>query len=147
MVNNTKLPFIRDYTKAGFTKSHVNDLWTKEKLRAKARFESGVGRVHQASQFSESSVPSVAKIIRVYSCQLVAKILRVFVSSWLNTKIAHFESIMQNKPNTLNTQMNVSSVITKHYENIANWKLGENKPNSKPIKANTNPIQTQFARG
>ena len=36
--------------------------------------------------------------------------------------------------------MNVRSLITVDYENIANWKLGENKPNSKPIKANTNPI-------
>jgi len=36
--------------------------------------------------------------------------------------------------------MNVTSLITVEYENIANWKLGENKPNSKPIKANTNPI-------
>jgi hypothetical protein len=58
---------------------------------------------------------------------------------------------MQNKPNLLNTQMNVSSVITNHYENKSNWKLGENKPNSKPIKPNTNPNkpntnpkQTQF---
>jgi hypothetical protein len=30
------------------------------------------------------------------------------------------------------------------YENIANWKLGKNKPNSKPIKAKTNPKQTQY---
>jgi len=34
--------------------------WTKAKLRTKARFESGVVRVHQASQTSECSVPSVA---------------------------------------------------------------------------------------
>jgi len=27
------------------------------------------------------------------------------------------------------------------YENIANWTLGENKPNSKPIKANSKPIK------
>ncbi|MBA7688628.1 hypothetical protein ES703_97113 [subsurface metagenome] len=47
---------------------------------------------------------------------------------------------MQNKPNLLDTQINVRSAITKDYENIANWKLGENKPNSKPIKPNTNPI-------
>ena len=52
---------------------------------------------------------------------------------------------MQNKANLLNAQMNVSSVLTKYYENIANWKLGENKPNSKPIKPNTNLKQTQFA--
>jgi hypothetical protein len=51
---------------------------------------------------------------------------------------------MQNKANLLNAQMNVRSLITVDYENIANWKLGENKPNSKPIKPNTNPKQTQF---
>ncbi len=47
---------------------------------------------------------------------------------------------MQNKPNLPDAQMNVNAVITKDYENKANWKLGENKPNSKPIKPNTNPI-------
>jgi len=33
-------------------------------------------------------------------------------------------------------QMNVTSLITVVYENIANWTLGENKPNTNPIKAN-----------
>jgi hypothetical protein len=58
---------------------------------------------------------------------------------------------MQNKPNFLDTQMNVKSFHTVDYENIANWTLGENKPNTKPIKPNTKPIkankmpkQTQF---
>jgi len=32
--------------------------------------------------------------------------------------------------------MNVNSYNTKAYENISNWILGENKPNSNPIKAN-----------
>jgi len=32
--------------------------------------------------------------------------------------------------------MNVSPVITREYKNTSNWILGENKPNSKPIKAN-----------
>ena len=64
---STKLPFIRDYTKAGFTKSHVNDLCTKEKLRAKARFESGVGRVHQASQIRVICEIRGCYIFRVYS--------------------------------------------------------------------------------
>ncbi len=32
--------------------------------------------------------------------------------------------------------MNVSPVITREYKNKSNWTLGENKPNSKPIKAN-----------
>ena len=54
---------------------------------------------------------------------------------------------MQNKPNFRKAQMNVRPAITMDYENIANWTLGENKPNSKPIKPKTNPKQTQFARG
>ena len=45
---------------------------------------------------------------------------------------------MQNKPNLLDAQMNVTSFYTVDYENKSNWKLGENK-------ANTKPIQTQFA--
>jgi hypothetical protein len=36
---------------------------------------------------------------------------------------------MQNKPNLLNTKMNVSKVLTNDYENKSNWTLGENKPN------------------
>jgi hypothetical protein len=51
---------------------------------------------------------------------------------------------MQNEPNFPDTQMNVYKVITKDYENISNWILGENEPNTNPIKANTKPIQTQY---
>jgi len=43
---------------------------------------------------------------------------------------------MQNKPNLQDAQMNISSLITMHYENISDWTLGQNKPK-----------QTQFARG
>jgi len=43
---------------------------------------------------------------------------------------------MQNKANLLDAQMNVSTILTREYENIANWKLGENKPNTNPIKPN-----------
>ena len=42
----------------------------------------------------------------------------------------------QNKPNLLNAQMNVSSILTTNYENKSNWTLGENEPNTNPIKAN-----------
>ncbi|GAG51391.1 unnamed protein product [marine sediment metagenome] len=45
---------------------------------------------------------------------------------------------MQNKPNFPDAQMNVNKVLTRDYENIANSKLCENKPNTKPI-------QSQFA--
>jgi len=43
---------------------------------------------------------------------------------------------MQNKPNFRKSQMNVNSFSQKDYENIANWTLGQNKPNSNPIKPN-----------
>jgi len=31
--------------------------------------------------------------------------------------------------------MNVNILVTKDYENISDWTLGQNKPNSNPIKA------------
>ena len=43
---------------------------------------------------------------------------------------------MQNKPNFQKSQMNVSIFVQRAYENIANWTLGQNKPNSNPIKPN-----------
>ena len=42
---------------------------------------------------------------------------------------------MQNKPNLLNAQMNLSSVLTKDYENKRLCRCGENKANTKPIYA------------
>ena len=44
---------------------------------------------------------------------------------------------MQSKPNLLDGQMNVSSILTKDYENISNWTFGQSKPNSNPIKPNS----------
>ena len=37
--------------------------------------------------------------------------------------------------------MNVSSVLTRDYENKSNWTLGQNKPNSNPIKPNSRKAQ------
>ena len=43
---------------------------------------------------------------------------------------------MQNKPNLLDSQMNVSKVLTKGYENKRLCGGGENKAKTKPIKPN-----------
>ncbi len=51
---------------------------------------------------------------------------------------------MQNKPNLLDTQMNVNPYNTTDYENIANWTLGENKPNSKPICQRAKLMQSVY---
>ena len=48
---------------------------------------------------------------------------------------------MQNKPNFPDAQMNVSSILTKDYENKSNRTLRENKPNSNPIKPNFRKAQ------
>ncbi len=43
---------------------------------------------------------------------------------------------MQNKPNFPKSQMNVTPYNTTDYKNKSNWTLGQNKPNSNPIKPN-----------
>ena len=48
---------------------------------------------------------------------------------------------MQNKPNFRKSQMNLSSILTTDYENKHNWTIGENKPNSNPIKPNFQKAQ------
>jgi len=75
-----------------------------------------------------------------------------FIANWLNAQeststrplsmslVSPADCFMQNKPNFLDDQMNVKSCHTVNYENIANWKLGENKPNSNPIRTQSNPI-------
>ncbi len=43
---------------------------------------------------------------------------------------------MQNKANFRKSQVNVRPLVIMNYERKSNWTFGENKPNSKPIKAN-----------
>ncbi len=43
---------------------------------------------------------------------------------------------MQNKPNLVRRRRIANSVYKMAYENKSNWTLGENKPNSNPIKPN-----------
>ncbi len=43
---------------------------------------------------------------------------------------------MQNKPNFRKSQMNLSIFSAKDYENKHDWTIGQNKPNSNPIKPN-----------
>jgi len=52
---------------------------------------------------------------------------------------------MQNKANFKKSQMNLTSLITKEYENKSHWTLGENKPNSKPIYPPGNKANLYFS--
>jgi hypothetical protein len=55
------------------------------------------------------------------------------VSWWL----CGYESIMQNKANLLDTQMNVSYCLTKYYENKSGLLTMEKQTQSNPICAAT----------
>ncbi len=51
---------------------------------------------------------------------------------------------MQNKPNFRKSQMNVKTYNTKDYENKRDWTIGQNKPNSNPIKPNLRKAKKRF---
>jgi hypothetical protein len=62
--------------------------------------------------------------------------LRAYKALHLSRILYKSTLFMQNKPNFQKSQMNVSIYNTIDYENLHNWTLGQNKPNSNPIKPN-----------
>ncbi len=48
---------------------------------------------------------------------------------------------MQNKPNFLDAQMNVSDIITRNYKNFIPLAAQKNKPNSNPILSAVGGLQ------
>jgi len=77
--------------------------------------------------------------------KIVEKLLVFRCSEIRNTKYdiryTRYDTIMQNKPNFRKPKMNVYPLVTMDYENISDWTLGENKPNSNPIKPNFRKAQ------
>ncbi len=103
--------------------------------------------------------------LRAYKAPVFCLLSSVLCLLFFTTveKALQISSFLTNKANFQKSQVNVTSFITKDYENKRDWTLGENKPNSKPIKANqsqskpikankmpkqtqSNPIQTQFPK-
>jgi len=54
---------------------------------------------------------------------------------------------MQNKPNFPDTQMNVSKVLTRHYENDTAFKVRKNKPNQTQFPKGQNQLKLLFNKG
>ena len=54
---------------------------------------------------------------------------------------------MQNKANFRKSQMNVTAVLTKDYENKSNWTLGENKPNQTQFPKSPNECKLIYNKG
>ena len=52
--------------------------------------------------------------------------------------------IMQNKPNFLNTQMNITFYLTKHYDNFHLLGCCKNKAKTNPIQTQSNPISNRL---
>jgi hypothetical protein len=104
----------------------------RHQVSANARIEEKPCQEHQTSQKQNplrSPRLNFFVLIRVNLCPCaLGNSLHHRWYSWLNTKIAHFESIMQNKANLLNTQMNVSSAITMNYEQLTMNYANKNKP-------------------
>jgi len=74
-----------------------------------------------------------ALYLRAYKAPVIYVPIRHYICRESSTNHLLF---MQNKPNFQKSQMNVSIYLQTAYENKRNWTLGENKPNSNPIKAN-----------
>ncbi len=66
--------------------------------------------------------------------------LRAYKALHLSRALYKSALFMQNKPNLMDALMNVKSIHTVDYENKSNWTLGENKPNTNPIRTQSNPI-------
>ncbi len=54
---------------------------------------------------------------------------------------------MQNEPNFRKSQMNVTKVLTKDYENKPNWTLGENEPKQTQFPKSTNECKLTYNKG
>jgi len=65
-----------------------------------------------------------------------------------NSYVRNYKPFLTNKANFRKSQMNVSDLLIREYEQMDTWSSGKNKPNTKPIqsqyKANTKPIQSQY---
>jgi len=122
----------------------ANDPATEDERFTETCFEERFGRRRQSQP--KTSAPSVIS-------GAIKQLVKIRVNLWLfNTRYAirntsnrplHLSRtlykstlFMQNKPNLLDAQMNVSNIITRNYQNFIPLAGYKNKPNSNPIKPN-----------
>ncbi len=70
----------------------------------------------------------------------ILTILTILAPLHLSRVLYKSTLFMQNKPNFQNAQMNVNTVLTKHYEKTGLSDKGKTNPIQTQFKANTNPI-------
>ena len=81
------------------------------------------------------------QIYAIGTCAIgILTILNILVALHLSRALYKSTLFMQNKPNLLAPQMNVSPFTTKDYENERLADAGKTNPIQSQYKANTNPI-------
>jgi hypothetical protein len=103
--------------------------WIHEKNKLRASMTSVVTSIHN---FKQESLFRIKACRGVAFCEAGSSLAPLHLSRTLYKSTL----FMQNKPNLLNAQMNVNIFSKMAYENKSNRTLGENKPNSNPIKPN-----------
>ena len=68
----------------------------------------------------------------------ILTILNILVALHLSRALYKSTLFMQNKPNLLDTQMNVNPVKTRVYENVRPFSRRENKPNQTQFQSQKN---------
>jgi hypothetical protein len=72
---------------------------------------------------------------------IASKYLRAYKAPLHLSRVLYKSTLfMQNKPNLRKAQMNVTSFITKNYEQLTMNYANKNKPNSKPISVPLAPF-------
>jgi len=88
----------------------------------------------------QNKIMNIVTKIRVNSwSNSLCALMPLWICPFSSTNVEkplQISSFMQNKPNFPKSQMNVNIYNTTDYENIANWTLGQNKPNTNPNKPN-----------
>jgi len=61
-----------------------------------------------------------------------------------NSYVRNYKPFLTNKANFRKSQMNVSDLLIREYEQMDTWSSGKNKAKTNPIQTQTNPIQTRI---
>jgi len=111
--------------------------WIHEKNKIRASMTIVVTSIHN---FKQESLFRIKAFRGVAFCEAGSSLAPLHLSRTLYKS----PLFMQNKPNLLDAQMNLSIFSQMAYENNSNWTLGQNKPNSNPIAERVKFMQSLY---
>ena len=111
-------------------------LWAKASLCVKSSLlEQNLLRTQSRPKTSAPSVISVAKNLFNQCNPRLINDLRLRKSSYEKIKL-----FMQNEPNFRKSQVNVSDLLIRDYDQMDTWSIRKNEPKTNPNEPKTNPI-------